>query len=158
MRGGVFTVRAPLIAVGFACFLWALPAGGAAQAIDPAQACSGDAMRLCGQFIPDHAKIAGCLARNRSSLSPDCLQVFNRGSGRATKARMHDGRPNITVTGHPLATEAAHLLRSNPASLRLDVGRPDHLAPLLGFVGDELAEVGGRAAQAPCRPGRQAAP
>src|SRR5262245_52521890 len=26
-------------------------------------------------------------------------------------------------------------------SLRLDVGRPDHLAPLLGFIGDELAEV-----------------
>ena len=30
-------------------------------------------------------------------------------------------------------------------SLRLDVGRPDHLAPLLGLLGDELAEVGGRA-------------
>src|SRR5262245_51643633 len=30
-------------------------------------------------------------------------------------------------------------------SLRLDVGRPDHLAPLLGVVGDELAEIGGRA-------------
>src|SRR5262245_54398196 len=30
-------------------------------------------------------------------------------------------------------------------SLRLDVGRPDHLGPLLGLVGDELAEVGGRA-------------
>ena len=28
-------------------------------------------------------------------------------------------------------------------SLRLDVGGPDDLAPLLGFVGDELAEVGG---------------
>ena len=28
-------------------------------------------------------------------------------------------------------------------SLCLDVGRPDHLAPLLGFVGDKLAEVGG---------------
>ena len=27
---------------------------------------------------------------------------------------------------------------------RLDVGGPDHLAPFLGFVGDELAEVGGR--------------
>jgi hypothetical protein len=27
----------------------------------------------------------------------------------------------------------------------LDVGRPDHLGPLLGFRGDELAEVGGRA-------------
>src|SRR5262245_43382338 len=29
-------------------------------------------------------------------------------------------------------------------SLRLDVGRPDHLAPLLGLNCDELAEVGGR--------------
>jgi len=30
------------------------------------------------------------------------------------------------------------------ASLRLDVGRPDHLAPLFGFLGDHLAEVSGR--------------
>src|SRR5262245_45398086 len=32
-----------------------------------------------------------------------------------------------------------------PASLRLDVRGPDHLAPLLGLFGDELAEVGRRA-------------
>jgi hypothetical protein len=32
---------------------------------------------------------------------------------------------------------------STRASFWLDVGRPDHLAPLLGFVGDELAEIGG---------------
>src|SRR5215813_8888869 len=31
-----------------------------------------------------------------------------------------------------------------PALFRLDVGRPDHLAPLLGVIGDELFEVGGR--------------
>src|SRR5262249_48836802 len=31
------------------------------------------------------------------------------------------------------------------ASVCLDIGRSDHLAPLLGFVGDELAEVAGRA-------------
>ena len=30
-----------------------------------------------------------------------------------------------------------------PASVCLDVGGPDHLAPFLGFVGDELTEVGG---------------
>ena len=30
-------------------------------------------------------------------------------------------------------------------SVRLDIGRPDHLAPLLGFVCDELAEVSRRA-------------
>ena len=32
-------------------------------------------------------------------------------------------------------------------SLRLDVGRPDYLTPLLSVVCDELAEIGGRAAQ-----------
>jgi len=30
-------------------------------------------------------------------------------------------------------------------SLRLDVGRPDHLAPLFDFVGDQLSKVSGRA-------------
>jgi hypothetical protein len=29
-----------------------------------------------------------------------------------------------------------------PPLLRLDVDRPNHLAPFLGFVGDELAEIG----------------
>src|SRR5262249_58976680 len=34
-----------------------------------------------------------------------------------------------------------------PQSLRLDVRGPDHLAPLLGFVGDELAELDRRSRQ-----------
>jgi hypothetical protein len=33
---------------------------------------------------------------------------------------------------------------SGSASLRLDVEGPDDVAPLLRFVGDELAKVGGR--------------
>ena len=32
-----------------------------------------------------------------------------------------------------------------PPSLRLDAREPDNLAPLLGLVSDEFAEVGGRA-------------
>ena len=32
-----------------------------------------------------------------------------------------------------------------PASVCLDVGGPDHLAPLLGFFGDELSKIGRRA-------------
>jgi hypothetical protein len=32
------------------------------------------------------------------------------------------------------------------ASVRLDAGELDHLGPFLRFVGDELSEVGGRAA------------
>src|SRR5262249_58958061 len=34
-----------------------------------------------------------------------------------------------------------------PASLRLDVRGPDHLAPLVGFVGDELAKLDRRSRQ-----------
>src|SRR5262245_65660113 len=34
---------------------------------------------------------------------------------------------------------------TKPASLRLDVEGPDHLAPLVGLFGYELTEVGGRA-------------
>ena len=36
------------------------------------------------------------------------------------------------------------LSRKCDASFRLNVGRSDHLAPFLGFCGDELSEVGGR--------------
>src|SRR5262245_66534050 len=35
-------------------------------------------------------------------------------------------------------------IRVFPASLRLDACELHHLAPLLGFLGDELGEVGGR--------------
>src|SRR5262245_25649910 len=35
-------------------------------------------------------------------------------------------------------------VRPRPTLLRLDVGRADHLAPLLSFVGNELAKVGWR--------------
>src|SRR5262249_50549452 len=34
--------------------------------------------------------------------------------------------------------------RASPASVRLDAGEPHHLAPLLGFLRDQLAEVSGR--------------
>src|SRR5215475_10139960 len=37
------------------------------------------------------------------------------------------------------------LWNASRGSLHLDVGGPDHLAPFLGFLGDELAEVGRRA-------------
>src|SRR5215475_2164004 len=38
------------------------------------------------------------------------------------------------------------------SSLWFDVGRPDHLAPLLCFFADERAEVGGRARKRHCTP------
>src|SRR5262249_36836574 len=43
------------------------------------------------------------------------------------------------------ATGFMECRRDDDGLFRLDVGRPDHLAPFLGFVGDELSKVGGRA-------------
>jgi hypothetical protein len=40
------------------------------------QACSGDAMRLCGAFIPDVDRITVCMIENKSQLSPGCRVFF----------------------------------------------------------------------------------
>lgn len=48
-------------------------AGAAAQASDEArQACTGDAMRLCSDFVPDVPKITACMTRKRAQLSREC--------------------------------------------------------------------------------------
>ncbi|WP_407520686.1 hypothetical protein [Methylobacterium oryzisoli] len=36
------------------------------------QACTPDAMSLCGEHIPDGARVKACLKSKRSSLSPAC--------------------------------------------------------------------------------------
>jgi hypothetical protein len=68
-----------------ACWL-ALPAGllmigvgsASAQSDDVRQACSGDAMQLCSDFIPDVPKITVCMKRNYRRLSLECRQAMAR--------------------------------------------------------------------------------
>jgi hypothetical protein len=36
------------------------------------QACQGDATRLCGDFIPDVAKIEACMSRKRAQVTAAC--------------------------------------------------------------------------------------
>src|SRR5262249_670211 len=50
---------------------------------------------------------------------------------------------------HGFAERDLWNIDSGSASLRLDAGEFDHLAPLLGFLGDELAELGRRAEKRP---------
>jgi hypothetical protein len=40
------------------------------------QACQPDAMRLCGEFIPDVDRITACMIKQRMRLSPPCRAVF----------------------------------------------------------------------------------
>lgn len=41
------------------------------------QACMGDAMRLCGAYIPDRNRIRDCMAAQVDQLSPSCRAVFD---------------------------------------------------------------------------------
>src|SRR5262245_41846134 len=53
----------------------------AASAYTPEQqqACTGDAMNLCGAYIPDVDRITACMIANKARLSPGCRAHFRPG-------------------------------------------------------------------------------
>lgn len=55
--------------------LFCLVSGAAVAQPDEEQnqnACINDAMTVCGQFMPDRERVAGCLISNRSRVSAPC--------------------------------------------------------------------------------------
>ena len=56
----------------------ALPALAYTYSQADADACTGDAMRLCGPAIPDQQRIIQCLYQKRKQLSPACYAVYVR--------------------------------------------------------------------------------
>ena len=102
---------------------------------------------------PDAANVAGvcrvdwitpAFAEYSQSLSKSGLKGLEIG----TSGPGYLWPPRQLDPGQQLAHDVGELwmgLTGSPASLRLEARELDHLAPLLGFVGDELAEVGGRA-------------
>jgi hypothetical protein len=79
-----FACAAGLIAVALAAShpASAQPGNPAAEA-----ACTGDAQRLCNQYIPDRRRVAACMSRNRSALSPGCRAFFGKGKARGKSKR-----------------------------------------------------------------------
>ncbi|MEZ5822251.1 MAG: hypothetical protein AB7I42_13645 [Bradyrhizobium sp.] len=61
------------------------------------QACTPDAMRLCGSFIPDVDRITACMIQKKSQLSPECRRFFRPGpevgARRATKTKKKRTKP-----------------------------------------------------------------
>ena len=43
------------------------------------QACTPDAMRLCGAYVPDVDRITACMIERKSQLSPECRRYFRPG-------------------------------------------------------------------------------
>jgi hypothetical protein len=80
----------------------------AAQAYTPEQqqACMGDALQLCGEYVPDVERVTACMIRNRSRLSPGCRVYFRSPEPVAAP---------VTLARRPV--------RITPAAARKPVGR-----------------------------------
>jgi hypothetical protein len=70
-RGLMFGV---MIATALCCSL--LSTAARAYTPEEQQACSGDAMRLCGPEIPDVDRITACMIARKDELSPGCRVFF----------------------------------------------------------------------------------
>ena len=68
-----------------------LPAASKAYTPEQEQACSGDALRLCGAFVPDVDRITVCMIENKSQLTPGCRAFFREPEAATTP--VNAGRP-----------------------------------------------------------------
>ena len=79
---GIRNARFDLLPIAAAAALLGLalmPQPAAAQGSpDQRAACENDAMRLCGEFVPDVDRITACMHRKRAYLTPRCRAVFTR--------------------------------------------------------------------------------
>jgi hypothetical protein len=64
----------------------ALTSASYAYTPEQQQMCQGDAMRLCGEFIPDVDRITACMIAKKSQLSEGCRAVFGGESTQSAAA------------------------------------------------------------------------
>jgi|SRR5580765_7117902 hypothetical protein len=69
LRGGKM-LAATALAFGL------LTTAASAYTQEQQQLCTGDAMRLCGDAIPDVDRVTACMIAKRSQLSDGCRSVF----------------------------------------------------------------------------------
>ena len=73
------------LAVAAATFASVTPTSVSAYTPEQEQACTPDAMRLCGSFIPDVDHITACMIQKKSQLSPECGRFFRPGPEASTE-------------------------------------------------------------------------
>lgn len=65
--------------LGIALGVLIQPGAAFAYTQEEQQACTPDAMRLCGEFVPNVDAITACMIRKKAQLSPQCAVFFRRG-------------------------------------------------------------------------------
>ena len=72
------TLRVLSVAASVAISLTSFAAHAAEATAEQRRACTPDAFRLCSSFIPNVEAITTCMKANKSKLSPECKQVFDK--------------------------------------------------------------------------------
>ena len=80
--------------------LSALTSASFAYTPEQQQMCQGDAMRLCGEFIPDVDRITACMIAKKSQLSEGCRAVFG-GESTQSAAASYGSRPSKPLSITP---------------------------------------------------------
>ncbi|MDE5441383.1 hypothetical protein GWG65_07955 [Bradyrhizobium sp. CSA207] len=70
-------LAAAIFGIAFAVLLQ--PRAGFAYTQEEQQACTPDAMRLCGEFVPNVDAITACMIQKKAQLSPQCRPFFRQG-------------------------------------------------------------------------------
>lgn len=65
--------------IGMALAVLIQPGAGFAYTQEEEQACTPDAMRLCGEFVPNVDAITACMIKKKAQLSPQCRVFFRAG-------------------------------------------------------------------------------
>ncbi len=68
------TLLLALVAGG--CIAVLQTATAQAYSFEQQQACTPDAFRFCGRYIPDIQSITACMVANKALLSPQCRATF----------------------------------------------------------------------------------
>ena len=102
---------------GIALAILVQPGVGHAYTPEQQQACTPDAMRLCGEFVPNVDAITACMIQKRAQLSPQCRVFFRDGP----EPREAAGQPvNLKpaakkrTTGKPAATKSTTASKKKP--------------------------------------------
>ena len=103
------------VVLAAALFLTLRPTSAFAYTPEQQQACTPDAMRLCGSYVPDVDRITACMIARKSQLSPECRRFFRAGpepvAGQPTNIGPATARPV-----RPTSTKAKKPKKPKPAA------------------------------------------
>src|SRR6266700_5916680 len=90
-----FRLKTSLALAGLSLALAVLvqPGTGFAYTPEQQQACTPDAMRLCGEFVPNVDAITACMIQKKAQLSPQCRPYFRQGPEPGEAAATRVSRP-----------------------------------------------------------------